>query len=496
MTEALPGIDAILFDVGGTLVAEAAPGTPVDQLQAAALPGVVDAMPALAAHHRLGAVTDTAVMDEHAVRKLLAPIGLDAVLDSVVTSSDAGAAKPDPRLIEQSLDRLDVTRDRTLFIGNALVDRDAALAAAVLFTGAHGPFPSTLERARMVASLPRVPALDGAARDAAAARHEELTKPSGALGQLEALGIHLAAISGACPPPVPARPGVAVFAADHGVVAAGVTPWPQEITAAMVANFAAGGAAINVIARAVGASVHVVDVGVAGAVPSGTAVIDRKVRAGTANMADGPAMTLPEARAAVEVGVETARTLIAAGHDLLVTGDMGIGNTTPSAACIAALTGNAAGAVTGRGTGIDDEMLAIKLGVVERALDRIAPIVDPLTILAEVGGLEIAALAGFCIAGAAARVPVLVDGVIACAALCVADALAPGTAARCIAGHRSVEPGASAALAHLGLQPLLDLDLRLGEGTGACLAVPLVRAAAAILGEMATFDDLARLQGP
>jgi nicotinate-nucleotide--dimethylbenzimidazole phosphoribosyltransferase len=189
-----------------------------------------------------------------------------------------------------------------------------------------------------------------------------------------------------------------------------------------------------------------------------------------------------------------AEHLVAGGARALLTGDMGIGNTTPSAACIAALTGHSATAVTGRGTGIDDEMLKTKVEVVERALDRVALIVDPLTILAEIGGLEIAALAGFCIAGTAARVPVVVDGVIACAALCVADALAPGTSARCIAGHRSVEPGASAALAYLGLEPLLDLDLRLGEGTGACLAVPLVRAAAAILGEMATFADLERLQ--
>jgi nicotinate-nucleotide--dimethylbenzimidazole phosphoribosyltransferase len=336
----------------------------------------------------------------------------------------------------------------------------------------------------------RVQPLDAAARDAALRRHDQLLKPRGALGRLETLGVQLAAITGRCPPPVPARPAVAVFAADHGVVASGVTPWPQDITAQMVATFATGRAAINVLARQVGAAVHVVDVGVACDVSHVEGVRVHKVRAGTADLAHGPAMTTTEACRALDVGVEIARVLIAAGHDLLVTGDMGIGNTTPSAALVAAFTGSAAAAVTGRGTGIDDDMLATKTGVVERAVARAhAMDGDAISVLAEIGGLEIAALAGFCTEGAAAGVPVIVDGVIACAALLVADALAPGVAARCIAGHRPVEPGGRIALAHLGMMPVLDLDLRLGEGTGACLAVPVVRAAAAVLAEMATFDE-------
>ncbi len=336
----------------------------------------------------------------------------------------------------------------------------------------------------------RVQPLDTAARDAALRRHDQLLKPRGALGRLETLGVQLAAITGRCPPPVPARPAVAVFAADHGVVASGVTPWPQEVTAQMVATFATGRAAINALARQVGATVHVVDVGVARDVSHLRGVRVHKVRAGTADLAHGAAMTRAEARLALDVGVEIARVLIAAGHDLLVTGDMGIGNTTPSAALVAAFTGSAAAAVTGRGTGIDDDMLATKTGVVERAVTRVRGMDgDAISVLAEIGGLEIAALAGFCTEGAAAGVPVIVDGVIACAALLVADALAPGVAARCIAGHRPVEPGGRIALAHLGMMPVLDLDLRLGEGTGACLAVPVVRAAAAVLAEMATFDE-------
>jgi nicotinate-nucleotide--dimethylbenzimidazole phosphoribosyltransferase len=255
----------------------------------------------------------------------------------------------------------------------------------------------------------------------------------------------------------------------------------------MVATFCAGGAAINALARQVGARLVVVDVGVAGDLPPHPALLDRKVAPGTRDLAVGPAMTVDEARAAWSVGAEVARDLVAGGTGLLVMGDMGIGNTTPSAALIAALTGRAAAACTGRGTGVDDATLARKTAVVAAASARVAGR-HPEEVLAGVGGLEIAALAGFAVAGVEARVPVVVDGVIALAALLAAEALAPGTVHGCIAGHRPAEPGASVALDHLGLGPLLDLDLRLGEGSGACLAVPLVQAAARVLREVATFD--------
>jgi nicotinate-nucleotide--dimethylbenzimidazole phosphoribosyltransferase len=338
--------------------------------------------------------------------------------------------------------------------------------------------------------------LDGAAVAAARARLDRLTKPPGSLGRLEDLAAQLAGIAGACPPPVPARPAVAVFAADHGVVASGVTPWPQEVTAQMLANFVAGGAAINVIARQVGAAVHVVDVGVAGDVRALEPVQHRKVRAGTADLAVVAAMTAAEARAAIDVGRDVAAALVADGHDVLVTGDMGIGNTTASAAVIAALTRRPPTSVTGRGTGIDDATLRRKTEVVAAATARLGGRVDPVSVLAEVGGLEIAALAGFIVGTAAARQPVIVDGVIALAGLLVAEALAPGVAARCVAGHRSTEPGATAVLERLGLEPLLDLSMRLGEGTGGCLAVPIVQAAARLLTEMATFDEAAVADDP
>lgn len=340
--------------------------------------------------------------------------------------------------------------------------------------------------------------LDAAAVADATALHGRLTKPPGALGRLESVGVQLAGIAGACPPPVPAPGAVAVFAGDHGVLARGVSPWPQEVTAQMVANFCAGGAAINVLARQVGARVVVVDVGVAAELDDAPGLLRRKVRPGTADLGAGPAMTVDEARQALDVGAEVAAALVADGARALVTGDMGIGNTTPSAALIAAFTGRSAAEVTGRGTGVDDATLARKVQVVADALALHVGAVaaGPLEALAALGGLEHAGLAGFIVGGAAAGVPVVVDGVIADAALLVAEALAPGVVDRCVPGHRSAEPGATAALAHLGLDPLLDLGLRLGEGSGACLALPAVEAAARILGEMATFDGAGVSQKP
>jgi nicotinate-nucleotide--dimethylbenzimidazole phosphoribosyltransferase len=336
----------------------------------------------------------------------------------------------------------------------------------------------------------RLQPLDAPAAAQAIARHDRLTKPPGSLGELEALGVKLAGITGTCPPPIPTPVAVAVFAADHGVARSGVTPWPQDVTAQMVANFARGGAAINAIARQVGAEVVVVDVGVIADVSSLDGVRIAKVRAGTDDLAAGPAMTDTDARTALDAGTEVARDLVDSGKRLLVTGEMGIGNTTASAAVIGAFTGRDAEAVTGRGTGIDDQTLARKQEIVAAAIARTRGL-DALGILREIGGLEIAALAGFIVGAAARRVPVLIDGVITCAAAVVADALAPGVRTLILAGHRSTEPGATIALAHLGLRPVLDLDLRLGEGTGGCLAVPVVQAAARVLGEMATFDEAA-----
>ncbi|HKF91895.1 MAG TPA: nicotinate-nucleotide--dimethylbenzimidazole phosphoribosyltransferase [Acidimicrobiia bacterium] len=338
------------------------------------------------------------------------------------------------------------------------------------------------------AAAAAVGSLDDGAGDAAAEHHDRLTKPRGSLGRVESLGVRLAAITGASPPPVPAPAAVAVFAGDHGVLDEGVTPWPQDVTAQMVQNFLAGGAAINVLARQTGTRVIVVDVGVATDLDAAPGLVRERVRAGTGNIAREPAMTVAEARQALDVGAAVAAGLIDDGAACLVTGDMGIGNTTPSAALVAEFTGRAAKEVTGRGTGIDDPTLVRKVAAVDAALARTVQRDDPVAVLASLGGLEIAALTGFIVAGAAARVPVVVDGVIANAALLTAAQLVPGAVPFCFAGHRSTEPAARVVLDTLGLEPILDLELRLGEGSGACLALPVLEAAARILGEMATFD--------
>ncbi|MBO8189108.1 nicotinate-nucleotide--dimethylbenzimidazole phosphoribosyltransferase [Streptomyces spirodelae] len=331
--------------------------------------------------------------------------------------------------------------------------------------------------------------LDAKALGEAWERQKRMTKPAGALGMLEIISAQLCGLSRKCPPPVPEPAAVAIFAGDHGVHAQGVTPWPQEVTSQMVANFLDGGAVCNAFANQVGAEVCVVDVGVAAELPATPGLLPRKVRPGTADMTAGPALTQQEVERALEVGIETARDLVAAGNKALLTGEMGIANTTASAALIAACTGADPAEVTGRGTGINDETHARKVEVVRRALELHQPDpADPLGMLSAFGGLEHAAMVGLILGGASLRTPVILDGVSAGAAALVARAVAPEALAACIAGHRSAEPGHVAALTKLGLRPLVDLDLRLGEGTGALLALPMVQSAARAMHEVATFD--------
>ena len=331
---------------------------------------------------------------------------------------------------------------------------------------------------------------DGAAVVKARERHLTLTKPPGSLGRLEELSARLSGMSGEVPPPVPESPAVVVCAGDHGVLARGVSPWPQEVTAAMVRNFCAGGGAANVLAGTVGARVSVLDVGVAADLEQRPLLRTAKKRFGTDDFSRGPAMSREDAAGAVMSGAGIAEELIESGVDLLVTGDMGIGNTTPAAALISTFTCRSPGEVTGRGTGIDDATFEIKVRVVEEALRLHEPDpADPLGVLAALGGLEHAAIIGLVLMGAVYGVPVLLDGVVSNSVALVAHALAPDCAGYLIAGHLSTEPGAAVALRYLGLDPVLNLDMRLGEGTGGLLAVPIVRAAASVLGEMATMEE-------
>ncbi len=342
--------------------------------------------------------------------------------------------------------------------------------------------------------------------DATAAGRHGLA--ASAFGSLEVLGARLAAIAGRCPPPVPSRPVVTVFAADHGVVAEGVSTWTAETTARAVANLLAGRAAVNVLAREVGAAVLAIDVGMASETPvapaSGTEapggrLVKARIRQATADLVLEPAMNRDDARRALQVGLSLADRLVDQGTDLFVTGAVAAGSTTASAALVAAVTGWPPRAVTGRGSGVSDEVLENKSAAVERALERTATVhaLAPTalsglageTLLAELGGLEIGAIAGVMVGAALRGVPVVVGGLTSLAAALVASRLSEEVTGYLVAGHQSVEPGATAALDHLGLEPLLDLGLSLGDGAGACLAVPLVRAAARVLGESASFPD-------
>lgn len=329
----------------------------------------------------------------------------------------------------------------------------------------------------------------------AQARQSALTKPPGSLGRLEALSIQLAGVTGQTLPRVD-RKAVIVLAGDHGIVAEGVSAYPSAVTAQMVLNFLQGGAAINVLAQQAGARVVIADVGVAADLPEHPHLIRRKIAHGTANFARGPAMTPEEAVRSVETGVEIVTGEVDRGLDLVATGEMGIGNTTPASAITAVYTGLPVAQVTGRGTGVDDDGLARKVDAIERALALHRPDpADPLGVLSAVGGFEIGAIAGVCLGAAANYVPVVVDGFISAAGALIAAALCPAVKPYLIASHLSVERGHAALWQALGLLPLLDMDLRLGEGTGAVLAMHLVEAACRILAEMATFAD-AGVSGP
>lgn len=343
---------------------------------------------------------------------------------------------------------------------------------------------SPLDRA-----LSQIRPLDAAAMRAAETRQLQLTKPPKALGRLESLSIQLAGIK-ASPLPTLGRKVIAVMAADHGVTVEGVSAFPAEVTPAMVLNFAAGGAAINVIGRHVGARVIVTDIGVNADLTGVDGIRHRKIRMGTANMAEGPAMTRDECLAAIGEGVELVEEQIDEGLDIIATGEMGIGNTTAASAVIAALTAVPAALVTGRGTGISADALPSKIRVVERALEVNGPDAgDAIDVLSKVGGLEIAAMTGVFLGAAAHRIPAVMDGFISAAAALAAVRLCHECVDYVLPSHVSIEIGHQVVLDELGLTPLFDLQMRLGEGTGAALSMSIIEAAAAVLAGMATFES-------
>ncbi len=342
--------------------------------------------------------------------------------------------------------------------------------------------------------FPEVQAPDEQVHRQAVARQAQLTKPAGSLGRLEELGVWIAACQGLCPPRPFARPRVVVFAGDHGIAAHGVSAYPSEVTGQMVANFLVGGAAVNVLAAAAGATVRVVDMAVAG--DTQDRVAQFKVRQGSGSIDREDALTQAEVERAILAGRAIADEEVDRGSDLLIAGDMGIGNTTPAAVLIAAVTGAEPVAVVGRGTGIDDAGWMRKAAAIRDALRRARKVsADPVALLRTSSGADLAAMAGFLAQAAVRRTPVILDGMVVTAAAGVADRLAPGARHWWVAGHRSVEPGHTLILDHLELRPLLEMDMRLGEGSGAVVALPLVLMAARVLTEMTTFGD-AGVSGP
>jgi nicotinate-nucleotide--dimethylbenzimidazole phosphoribosyltransferase len=352
----------------------------------------------------------------------------------------------------------------------------------------HSVVNTEQTRTMMKSIVANIKALDERARQIARERQDTLTKPTGSLGTLEDLSLLIAGITGD-PRPQLKDKVIITMAGDHGITEAGVSAYPNEITGQMIHNFLDGGAAINVLARHVGARVVVVDMGVAASI-KGEPLVNKKIGYGTANMLKGPAMTYEDAVRAIEAGMDVLESEAEKDMDIVGVGDMGIGNTTPSSAITAVITGAAVRAVTGRGTGLDDEALERKIAVIEEVIRVNQPNKqDPIDVLAKVGGFEIGGMAGVMLAAASRKIPVVIDGFVAGAAALLAYEIAPAVKEYMIASHRSVEQGHSLILDYLGLKPLLDLNMRLGEGTGAALGMSIVDAACKILNDMATFEE-------
>jgi nicotinate-nucleotide--dimethylbenzimidazole phosphoribosyltransferase len=338
-------------------------------------------------------------------------------------------------------------------------------------------------------TISKIGPLDEKAMAEAIGRQDSLTKPQGSLGQLESLSIQVAGITGDSRPRIKHKI-IFTLAGDHGVAKEGVSAYPSEVTPQMVYNFLQGGAGINVLAQHAGIKVVVADLGVATALERHPDLRDKKVARGTQNMVSGPAMTHQEAIRSIEAGIELVKDELPKGIDILGTGDMGIGNTTSSSAITALITGVEVSKVTGRGTGLNDVGWKRKVNIIQRSLDVNRPDPkDPIDVLSKVGGFEIGGIAGVILAGAKNRIPVVIDGFVSGAAALIATSLSPQVKPYLIASHQSAEMGHKILLEYLGLKPLLNLDLRLGEGTGAALGIFLVEASLRILDEMATFAE-------
>ena len=487
--------DCVLFDLGNTLIMQENPGVPYESLAVELLPGVEQLLKELHGQVKLGIVSNTQTITAADIKKKLATVGIDYFFDVVIATGELGIHKPDSAPITSAIKALDAKAERSIYIGDVETDLQAAHAAGAAFAYG-GPdiyksvhqyllhSDSALDRA-----LHTQPTFSQAHADAVQKEFDGLAKPVGSLGKLEKVAAQIAGITHSLTPTIdPAA--IAVFGGDHGIaVDDSVTPWPQAITGMMLEVMGDNKAAVSVLADVGDVYCQYINVGAVTDSKS-RAVRNERVKSGTQDIRNDNAMTREEVLAAMNVGAQTAERLIAGGSRSLCTGEVGIGNTTPSAALIAHFAKANAQEVTGRGSGIDNETYSRKVEIVEQLITKTKNTTDPIDVLAQIGGLEIAALIGYILRATSLQIPVVLDGVITLAAATVAEALKPKTTEFLIAAHCSSEPGSKIALKHLGLNPLLDLDLRLGEGTGALLSIPIIRSACQALSRMARISDL------
>jgi nicotinate-nucleotide--dimethylbenzimidazole phosphoribosyltransferase len=487
--------DCVLFDLGNTLIKQENPGVPYEELSVELLPGVEQLLKELHGQVKLGIVSNTQAITAADIKKKLATVGIELYFDIVIATGELGIHKPDPAPITAAIKALDVKAERTIYVGDIESDLQAAHAAGAAFAYTGPDIYKALHQYLLLSdsaldrALHTQPTFSQTHAGAVQKEFDGLAKPVGSLGKLEKVAAQIAGITHSHTPTIdPAA--IAVFGGDHGIAADdSVTPWPQAITGMMLEVMGDNKAAVSVLADIADVYCQYINVGTVNDSQS-PAVRNERVKSGTQDIRNDHAMTRDEVIAAMNIGAQTAERLIAGGSRSLCTGEVGIGNTTPSAALIAHFAQTSAQEVTGRGSGIDDETYARKVEIVNQLITKTKTTTDPIDVFAQIGGLEIAALTGYILRATSLQIPVVLDGVITLAAATVANAMKPKTTEFLIAAHTSSEPGSTIALKHLGLNPLLDLDLRLGEGTGALLAIPIIRSACQALSRMARISDL------
>jgi nicotinate-nucleotide--dimethylbenzimidazole phosphoribosyltransferase len=487
--------DCVIFDLGNTLIAQENPGTPYQDLKVQVLPGVQQLLDELNGKVKLGIVSNTKTITAADIQAKLSTVGLSKYFETIIATSEFGTHKPDPAPIRAAIEQLQCATDCTLYIGDIETDKQAALAAGAHFAYAGPNLYESIKQYLLHSDSAFERAINTRPRfsqehfDVVRKEFDGLAKPVGSLGRLEMIAAQVAGITHSHTPTVdPAA--IALFGADHGIAFDdSVTPWPQAITGMMLEVMGDNKAAVSVLAEVADVYVQIINVG-AMVDSKSPQVRNERVASGTADIRTSDAMSDAVVRAALEVGAQTAERLIAGGSRCLVTGEVGIANTTPSAALIAHFTQTNAEQVTGHGSGIDDETYARKVEIVVQLIEKTKNEKEPIKTLAQIGGLEIAALTGYILRAASLQIPVVLDGVITLAAATIAKAINPEINQFLIAGHSSSEPGSRIAITHLQLQPILDLELRLGEGTGALLAIPIIRSACQALSRMARISDL------